>query len=75
MFDSIEPVTPGFVHVQTRTGWQGLLAVDVITHCFPRNEGGSVLRLDGVKDLLLDVPFKQVVDALRKAGGGHATTP
>ena len=61
---------PGFVNVQTRTGWQGLLAIDVITHVFPRTEGGTSLRLDGVKTLLLDVPFRQVVEALRKAGGG-----
>ena len=67
MFDSIEPVMTGFVMVRTRTGWQGLLSVDLIDHVFPRTEGGTALKVDGVRTLLLDVPFKQVVEALRKA--------
>jgi hypothetical protein len=74
MYDSIQPAMPGFVSVRTRTGWQGLLAIDVITHVFPRTEGGTSLRIDGVKTLLLDVPFKRVVETLQKAGqgGDHA---
>ena len=71
MHDSIEPAMPGFVSVKTRTGWTGLLAIDMISAVFPRTEGGTSLKLEGVKTLLLDVPFKRVVEALKKAGGGE----
>lgn len=72
MRDSIEPAMPGFVSVTTRTGWTGLLAIDTISTVFPRNEGGTALKIDGVKTLLLDVPFDTVCGVLRKAGGNHA---
>ena len=71
MHDSIEPAMPGFVSVKTRTGWAGLLAIDTISTVFPRSEGGSALKIDGVKTLLLDVPFKRVCEVLKKAGGGE----
>ena len=38
MSDAVRPAFGGFVEIQTRNGWRGLLRVDDISQVVPRNE-------------------------------------
>ena len=68
MSDAVAAVFGGFIEIQSRNGWRGLLNVGDISQVVPRNEGGTSIRSNNFRTVLVDVPIEQVIAAIRKAG-------
>ena len=75
MSDFVIATWGGFLEIDLRDGWHGLLRIDHITQVLPRgNGGGASIRclwaMGGpkkYKSILVDVPAGAVIDAIRKA--------
>jgi hypothetical protein len=67
MSDRVTPTWGGFVEIQLRSGWRGLLRVDDIVEALPRREGGTSIRCRNLRTILVDVPTSKVIDAMAKA--------
>ncbi len=76
--DQFVPTFGGFVEVTLDGGWHGLIKAEDVENVLPRHEGGTCIHVRNLRAILMDVPVKQVIAALRKAskqGGANGTTP
>jgi hypothetical protein len=74
MSDRVTATPGGFVEIETRRGWRGLLRVSEIDQAVARRDGGTAIRCRGSRTILVDVPINKVIDAMAKAsasGGRH----
>jgi len=77
MRDRVSPAWGGFVEIELRGGWRGLLRVDDIVEALPRREGGTSIRCRNLRTILLDVPTNKVIEAMAEASaavGGRDET-
>ena len=75
--DRFVPTFGGFVEVTLAGGWHGLIKAEDVENVLPRHEGGTCIHVRNLRAILMDVPVKQVIAALKKAskasGGSHET--